>query len=117
ALWSACEPGLGGGSGNAKPTPITRTPSTITAPTRCFGERNGHPHNLRYTAARPRCVRIGITHLLGNGVQHHRRPPSRGKVGTPRWPGVQRPSPARAPNVPGRYRAPPVVERFPRPAV
>jgi hypothetical protein len=26
---------------------------------RCFGERSGHPHSLRYTAARPRLVRIG----------------------------------------------------------
>jgi hypothetical protein len=33
---------------------------------RCLGERSGHPHSLRYTAARPRLVRMGTS-------GHHRR--------------------------------------------
>jgi hypothetical protein len=37
------------------------TATTTAAANRCFGERNGQPHSLRYTAARPRLVLMGMT--------------------------------------------------------
>src|SRR3712207_489102 len=46
-------------SGSAWPNPKAIATSASRVPARCLGERTGHPQNLRYTAARPRWVRIG----------------------------------------------------------